>query len=87
MAPVALHCFTDSKKCLSSEYTYVPDMLVRVEHLQRQLQRILGRLLERELLRWNGGTWDFLRRVVPNDMLDEALSWLDEHIPPEGIPI
>ncbi|CAE7328318.1 unnamed protein product [Symbiodinium necroappetens] len=71
--------FTDSKKCLSSEYTY--------EHLQRQLQRILGRLLERELLRWNGGTWDFLRRVVPNDMLDEALSWLDEHIPPEGIPI
>lgn len=57
------------------------------EHLQRQLQIILGRLLERELLRWNGGTWDFLRRVVPNDMLDEALSWLDEHIPPEGIPI
>ena len=39
------------------------------------------------LARWNGGTWDFLRRVVPNDMLDEALSWLDEHIPPEGIPI
>jgi len=57
------------------------------EHLQLELQRILMRILEREIARWNANTWSFLQKMVPEDLAEDAMRWLDEKIPPEGLPI
>ena len=37
--------------------------------------------------RWNSSSWSFLQRMVPEDLLLDAMQWLHENIPPEGLPI
>ena len=37
--------------------------------------------------RWNANTWSFLQKMVPEDLAEDAMRWLDEKIPPEGLPI
>ncbi len=42
---------------------------------------------ESTIARWNANTWSFLQKMVPEDLAEDAMRWLDEKIPPEGLPI
>ena len=42
---------------------------------------------ESTIARWNANTWSFLQKMVPEDLAEDAMRWLNEKIPPEGLPI
>mmetsp|Transcript_81388 Transcript_81388/g.186188 ORF Transcript_81388/g.186188 Transcript_81388/m.186188 type:complete len:576 (+) Transcript_81388:1-1728(+) len=55
--------------------------------IQVQLKKFLTQMLRKEAKSWNTKVWKLFALVMPAKLVGQALAWVTEQIPPEGLPI